>query len=177
VQGERSDDHFRLADAGRLLASEGRFGSALLLGLKTFLDSAAEAAAEVKLILVGTRDRETEKLICEMSLIFPMLSQCLPSVPELVRPRIWQVVANSFVSIMTPTRAVRDAIAALYADFKSGALSLRNPSYQLQAELRGHTVADHFLATCRALISSRSEGRAVRLERLKQQEPLTEKFF
>jgi len=217
---QRSDGHFRLVHAGRLLASEGRFGSALLVGLKAFLDSSAEAAADVKLILVGPGDGETEKLISEMG-----LQQNIEIVGRVNYESSLDYIASASVCVLIESRvdegiffaskladylahgkpvlalspgigtaadlasrgelirvdhnpnAVREAIAALYADFKSGALSLRNPSDQLQAELRGHTVADHFLATCRALISTRSEGRETRLERPKQQEPLIEKFF
>ena len=215
-----SDGHFRLVHAGRLLASEGRFGSALLLGLKAFLDSSAEAAADVKLILVGPGDRETEKLISEMGLdrnieivgrvnyessldYIASASVCVliesrvdegiffaskladylaHGKPVLaLSPRIGTAAdlasRGELIRVDHDPNAVRNAIAALYSDFKRGTLSLRHPSDQLQGELRGHTVAEHFLATCRALISTRSEGRAARLERLKKQEPLTERFF
>jgi glycosyltransferase involved in cell wall biosynthesis len=66
--GKSSEGHFRLVHAGRLLASEGRFGKAILLGLKAFLDSYTEAAADTKLILVGPGDDETQSLICELGL-------------------------------------------------------------------------------------------------------------
>ena len=59
---------FRLVHAGRLLASEGRFSKAILMGLKAFLDSSSDAAADTRLILVGPGDKETERLICEMGL-------------------------------------------------------------------------------------------------------------
>ena len=218
--GQSSDGQFRLVHAGRLLASEGRFGSALLLGLKAFLDSSAEAAADVKLILVGPGDRETEKLISEMG-----LQRNIEIVGRVNYQSSLDYIASASVCVMIESRvdegiffaskladylahgkpvlalspaigtaadlasrgeliradhdpnAVRDVITALYSEFKRGTLGARNPSEQLQAELRGHTVADHFLATCRALISTRSEGRETRLERLKQQEPLIEKFF
>ena len=62
------DGHFRLVHAGRLLASEGRFGKAILLGLKAFLDTSAEAAEDTKLILVGPGDKETQSMISEMDL-------------------------------------------------------------------------------------------------------------
>ena len=73
--------------------------------------------------------------------------------------------------------AVRNAIAALYAEFRRGTLSSRTPSNQLQAQLQGHSVAGKFLATCQALTSARSESRAVRLERIKQQGALFGQFF
>jgi glycosyltransferase involved in cell wall biosynthesis len=65
---QRSDAQFRLVHAGRLLASEGRLGNAILLGLRKFLDTSADAAADTKLILVGPGDKETENLIFEMGL-------------------------------------------------------------------------------------------------------------
>jgi hypothetical protein len=52
--------------------------------------------------------------------------------------------------------AVRSALATLYAEFKKGTLSSRNPSDQLQVELQGHSVAEKFLASCQALPSKRS---------------------
>src|ERR1700730_2373060 len=65
---QNPNGQFRLCHAGRLLASEGRFGKAILLGLKAFLDSSSDAAADTRLIFVGPGDKETESLICEMGL-------------------------------------------------------------------------------------------------------------
>jgi glycosyltransferase involved in cell wall biosynthesis len=73
--------------------------------------------------------------------------------------------------------AVRDAIATLYSQYKCGTLTSRNPSDQLQAQLQEHTIAERFLSRCQALISTWSDGRAARLERIHQQGPLFEQFF
>ena len=47
--------------------------------------------------------------------------------------------------------AVRDAISALYSEFKRGTLNSRNPSDRLIAEYQGPVIADNFLSACRAL--------------------------
>src|ERR1700687_119475 len=64
----KASAQFRLVHAGKLLASEGRFGKYLLLGFKAFLDKFGEAAADAKLVLVGPGDKETQSLIYEMGL-------------------------------------------------------------------------------------------------------------
>jgi glycosyltransferase involved in cell wall biosynthesis len=48
--------------------------------------------------------------------------------------------------------AVRNAIAALYSEFKQGMLSARKPSDRLIAQLQADSVAEKFLTACQALI-------------------------
>jgi hypothetical protein len=59
-----------LVHAGKLGSSEitGRSARNLLLGLKAFIDTSAEAAARTKLILVGPKDQATETMIGELGL-------------------------------------------------------------------------------------------------------------
>jgi hypothetical protein len=73
--------------------------------------------------------------------------------------------------------AVRDAIATLYGEFKKGALSSREPSEQLQTQVQGHAIAERFLDICQTLTLTRSESRAARLKRMRQQGPLFERSF
>jgi len=49
--------------------------------------------------------------------------------------------------------AVRNAITALYLDFKRGTLSSRNPSDRVIAQFETHTVAEKFLTACQHLTS------------------------
>jgi len=68
--GENESGQFRLVHAGRLGATDvtGRSSRALLPGLKSFVDSSAEARARTKLVLVGPADKETQAMICELGL-------------------------------------------------------------------------------------------------------------
>jgi hypothetical protein len=68
--GENPDGHFCLVHAGKLGTSEltQRPSRALLVGLKAFLDTSAEAAAQTRLVLVGPEDKETQSLIGELGL-------------------------------------------------------------------------------------------------------------
>lgn len=61
---------FCLVHAGKLGASEltKRPSKALLLGLKAFVDTSAEASARTRLVLVGPEDKQTQSLIGELGL-------------------------------------------------------------------------------------------------------------
>jgi glycosyltransferase involved in cell wall biosynthesis len=71
-------------------------------------------------------------------------------------PRIGTVAdlakRDELIRVDHDPEAVRNAIYALYSDFKSGTLGSRNPSAQLQGELQGNRVAKEFLAACQSLI-------------------------
>jgi glycosyltransferase involved in cell wall biosynthesis len=64
--------------------------------------------------------------------------------------------------------AVKDGIAKLYGEFKTGSLRSRNPSEQLQSQLQDTKVAENFLGMCRTLLAARTEGRNRRIEIVKQ---------
>lgn len=61
---------FRLVHAGKLGANEltGRSSKALLAGLKAFLSSSPDAAAETKLVFVGPEDKEAQSWISQFGL-------------------------------------------------------------------------------------------------------------
>jgi len=67
---EFSKRQFRLVHAGMLGAQDktGRSTDALLVGLKTFLDSTPQAAAETALLLVGPEDKQTQTRIMKLGL-------------------------------------------------------------------------------------------------------------
>jgi len=217
---QKPDGQFRLVHAGRLLASEGRSGKAILLGLKEFLKTFPDAAADVRLILVGPGDKETESLISEMGLqrnidivgrvnyensldYISVASACIlieSRVDEgiffaskladylaygkpvlALSPKIGTAadLANrgELIRVDQNPEAVKDAIATLYGEFKKGALSSREPSEQLQTQVEGHAIAEKFLAICQTLTLTRSESRAARLKRIRQQAPLFERSF
>lgn len=71
---------------------------------------------------------------------------------------------------------VRTEIGRFYSKFRCGTLNSCGPSEQLRAQLQGHTVAEKFLSVCQVLISTRSEDRATRLERIKEHLPFFESF-
>lgn len=58
---------------------------------------------------------------------------------------------------------VRNAITALYSEFKRGTLTSRNPSNRLVAQFQGQSVAGKFLTACQVLISrSQTDDRRAR---------------
>jgi glycosyltransferase involved in cell wall biosynthesis len=195
--------HFRIVHAGALGVSEatGRSAKPLLLGLKAFTETSPEAAAQTKLVLVGTEDKETQAFVSELGLesnvetvgrvnyetsvkhIFSA-SVCLlieanmddgiffPSKladylvcgkPVLaLSPRSGTVAdlasRDELIRVDHDPGAIKNAIAALYTEYKRGTLSSRSPSDKLQAEFEGRSVAEKFLSVCQIHTAKQHEG-------------------
>jgi glycosyltransferase involved in cell wall biosynthesis len=200
---QQSNGQFRLVHAGSLGSSEitGRSTKALLLGLKAFIESSADAASQATLVLVGPEDKDTQEFVRELGLegnvqnvgrvnyetslnhifsasvcilveasmdegiFFPskLADYIVCGKPVLaLSPRSGTVAdlasRDELIRIDHDSEAVRRAISTLYAAFKRGTLSSRQPSDQLQAQLQGHNVAKKFLAACQALTSKKRVG-------------------
>jgi glycosyltransferase involved in cell wall biosynthesis len=67
---QESNGHFRIVHAGTLGTSEvtGRSTKALLLGLKAFIETSTDAAAQATLVLVGPEDKGTQTLVRQLGL-------------------------------------------------------------------------------------------------------------
>src|ERR1700738_3855060 len=95
----KPDGQFRLVHAGKLLASEGRFGKYLLLGFKAFLDKFPDASANAKLVLVGPGDEETQSLIHDMG-----LEQNIEVVGRVNYEDSLDYIANASVCVLVESR-------------------------------------------------------------------------
>jgi glycosyltransferase involved in cell wall biosynthesis len=195
--------YFRLVHAGKLGTNEvtRRSTKAFLLGLKSFLDTSADAAALTRFILVGPEDKETQSWVCQLglernvenlgsvnyedsldyiasasacvliecgtdeSIFFPSkLADYLVCGKPVIALSPRTGIAADFASrgelirIDHDREAVRNALTALYSEFKLGTLSSRNPSDRLIARLQGESVAREFLTKGQLLISRLRKG-------------------